>query len=423
MSAAHEAYAQAVAVGLATFLQSCRTKIETTGGFRGRLPLPESKEERSALVQLGCPFSGQYLLLAELDAAFRRSRFQVGLVDVLAAGGGPLVTRAERKAQVESAWAAWWEALLAALPVSPVVDAWRRSVRFERAARSVYRDDPEAGAALLGLVGRALATLPAESGGQPELLALFAARIAGDPHAFDLGRPGGGHLLQALSEWYGEPPEGIGPAERRALVLDRAGLMVDQVSSTVLVAGLAGATAGGEVHPVVAAMATYGGAWALTLGEVRLWEGAAAYGHRAYIVENPAVFETLLAAGPLRRTLVCTAGWPSTAAIKLLDGLVGSGAELYYSGDYDKGGLAITAWLIQRYGDQLRPWRMDEESYRHSLLPASPALTEAEVGWLGGLQGPLAALGVTIAQRGRIGYQEQVTGLLIQDLWDVDKVE
>lgn len=419
MSAAGDAYRQCVADGLGPFLQTCRARIVAVGGVRGRVPLPTGERERRSLAGLVGRLPTQQLPLTELDAAFVRSGFGVGLVAVLEAGGGPLVTRAELKAEAESAWATWREALDSALPSAPIVDFWRISARFERSAKALYREEPAAGAALLRMVGAALAVLPAESGGEPELLAIYAARIAGDPHAFDGGRPGGGLLLQALADWYGEPPEGLGPAERRALLLDRAGLMVDQVSSTVLVAGLAGATVGGALHPVVRAMAGYGGAWALTLGEVRLWSSASGSGDRAYIVENPAVFEALVAAGIERRTLVCTSGWPSAAAIKLLDALVASGSSLWYSGDFDKGGLAIASWLIQRYGARLRPWRMEAESYLQSLLPTSPTLSGAEVSSLERLLGPLAGLGKEIARVGRAGFQEQLTSQLIRDLREI----
>ena len=115
----------------------------------------------------------------------------------------------------------------------------------------MYRSDPELAARTVAAVGAALADLPADRS-EHELLAVFAARLTGDPHAFDAKEPAGALLEHALRERFRPPPEGLRPGAARAFLLDQAGLGVDQVSSTVLVAHLAEACrADGTPYPMV----------------------------------------------------------------------------------------------------------------------------------------------------------------------------
>ena len=63
--------------------------------------------------------------------------------------------------------------------------------------------------------------------------------------------------------------------------------------------------------------------------------------------------------------MVCTSGWPSTAALKLLQMFVDQSPDnrLYYSGDFDLKGLQIAASLMARYVGRCYPWRFDVASY------------------------------------------------------------
>ncbi len=65
--------------------------------------------------------------------------------------------------------------------------------------------------------------------------------------------------------------------------------------------------------------------------------------------------------------LVCTAGWPSGAAIMLLRRLAASGAHLRYHGDFDGGGLRIAAHVMARTGAE--PWRMATADYLAAVSP------------------------------------------------------
>jgi uncharacterized protein (TIGR02679 family) len=214
-----------------------------------------------------------------------------------------------------------------------------------------------------------------------------------------------------------EPTMPVTGRERRALLLDKAGLGVDGVSSTVLVANLAGATISGQSHPVVAAISSFGGAWALPLREVRTWEAVQAHRQIAWVVENPPVFEAILESLPpdARPTLICTGGFLSAAAVRLLTLLARGGAAIRYSGDFDANGISIARWVLGRF-PTASPWRMDLDSYRRALGNGGMALSERGRLLLGKVEEDLASLASVVREQGEAAYQEGLIELLSEDL-------
>ncbi|KKM11099.1 hypothetical protein SY88_10215 [Clostridiales bacterium PH28_bin88] len=424
-----DAFAELKRAGLEPLLVAARRKIYEQDGVRGKVAVRLGKTEREELANLlGRPAhsaEGIHVDLRELDAALGRSRFRTGLIDVLEAGYGPMVTRRQEREHADARWQAWLAGLGRAIPVDPAVSAWFDALAAGtspsgRWARRAYAVDPDRAARAVTAVGRALAALPALKE-RHELLAIFAAEITGDPHAFDSGEPAGTLLDHALAERFEPPPAGLRRGEERALLLDQAGLGVDQVSSTVLAAYLATASVQGRFHPVIETMTEYGGGWPLTLGEVRRWSAVRARGHCAYVVENPPVFEYLLrrVAGeaPERRpTLICTGGFLSAAAVRLLDLLAAGGAELCYGGDFDRNGLVIASWLAARYQGRFRAWRLGPDDYRQAVTAGGKKLPAEDKEFLNGMEGPLADTARVVAQDGLTAYQERLVGMLTADI-------
>ncbi|MFO7274501.1 MAG: TIGR02679 family protein [Bacillota bacterium] len=428
---AHEAFAALREAGLEPLLAAARRKVYEEDGVRGRVRLvlgPAQREELANLLGRVSVRGGQVqVVLQELDAALVRSRFRTGLLEVLEAGYGPIVTRRQEREAAEASWAGWLKAVGDRLPPAGAVRAWfKRLTAGEspsaRWVRRAYRSDPELAARTVAAVGAALADLPADRS-EHELLAVFAARLTGDPHAFDAKEPAGALLEHALRERFRPPPEGLRPGAARAFLLDQAGLGVDQVSSTVLVAHLAEACrADGTPHPMVAAMTACSGAWAVTLGELRRWSAARAHGGQAFVVENPPVFEWLLqrlaqAPPEHRATLICTGGFLSAAGLRLLDLLVADGTEIWYGGDFDRNGIVIAAGLAARYGDRFRLWRFGPEDYQAAAEGAmGPPLSDADREALLAVEGPLAATARAVVRGGVAAYQERLVEVLVQDL-------
>lgn len=93
------------------------------------------------------------------------------------------------------------------------------------------------------------------------------------------------------------------------------------------------------------------------------------YCDRVYVVENPAVFQALLKMIKKEKIekigLVCTNGQLNYSAYLLLDILVSSNVETYYSGDMDPEGLLIADKIKQRY-PSIKLWCYDVRHYEIS---------------------------------------------------------
>lgn len=392
-----------------------RQRLIQLGRVGGKIRLPDpTPEELKALrafvdPALKCRGDGSLLLpLQQVEDALRASRFGCSLRAALEAYfGAPLTTRAEAQAQEDDAWQRFCLGMGQMEP--PGLDG------FAAGYRSEWRQDSGALAGALALVFRAVHQLPGRLGAA-ERLPVFASRVAGDPHAFDAGRLSGRLLVDALAELFPAAAAGVeGEAARRALLLAAGGLLRDDLSSTVLAAGLDGP------DPVLAAARRRGAALAYPLRAVAAWAALAAPA-QVYVVENPAVFGGLLdgLAGSRPPTrwpvLVCTSGQPAAAAIALLDRLVQGGARLLYSGDFDLGGLRIARGLLRRYGERCRPWRMDPEAYQQALTPGAPRWGPREREQLGALAADFPELVPALLAHGAPAYQEALLPALLADL-------
>jgi uncharacterized protein (TIGR02679 family) len=248
--------------------------------------------------------------------------------------------------------------------------------------------------------------------GQAEPLPVFAARVLrGQAHALDDGTSLSALVLRALATLYDTvPPQSA--VERRAL-WTRAGVADDELSATVLVGGLRPA-GDGLLARVATAGADAGQAASLTLAHVRypgefiLYKVPAPVVH---VVENPSILALALRRfGTCCPPLVCTSGWPNSAAIQLLRMLADQGAALRYHGDFDGEGIRIAAYVLDK--TPARPWRMTAADYRAAVArtphgPQPGRITEAP--WD-------LELAEAMAEHGAAVVEELVAEVLLQDL-------
>lgn len=141
------------------------------------------------------------------------------------------------------------------------------------------------------------------------------------------------------------------------------------------------------------------------------------YCDRVYVVENPAVFQALLKMIKKEKIekigLVCTNEQLNYSAYLLLDILVSSNVETYYSGDMDPEGLLIADKIKQRY-PSIKLWCYDVRHYEISKSKEQAA--DQRMHMLDALKDEtLIRIGKCINEnKNRVGYQEN----MIEEYYD-----
>lgn len=132
---------------------------------------------------------------------------------------------------------------------------------------------------------------------------------------------------------------------------------------------------------------------------------------RVYIVENPSVFQALLKKIKKEKIekigLVCTNGQLNYSAYLLLDILVNSNVEIYYSGDMDPEGLLIADKIKQRY-PSIKLWCYAVRQYE--ISKSKEQATDQRMHMLDALKDEaLIRIGKCISEnKNRVGYQENM---------------
>src|SRR5690606_9457266 len=226
-------------------------------------------------------------------------------------------------------------------------------------------------------------------------------------HALDDGTRLAAVVLRAVAVMLGaEPPTS---AEQRRALWERVGVAEDELSATVLVAGVRPA---GEdpLAIVLRTCAAAGEAAALTLAQVRAADSLPLTPESVvHVVENPSILAlTLRRFGTRCPPLVCTSGWPNGAGVLLMRRLAEQGHELRYHGDLDGNGVRIAAYVMAKTG--ARPWRMSESDYRAAVPPNGPPVGRVSAApWDTGLADAMVACGVAVVE-------ERTSELLLADL-------
>ena len=441
--------------GLSRLLEKLREKYVELGQVGGQVVLADSTagERREIASFLGKPPYRDATLkvrLVDVDKALRQSGFDCTLPEVLIAffPNQPLVTRPQQRTERAMRQADFRTALLGiatALAEDSRGRLWlSQGLHGQEWLFSRYKNAPieeqERQLALVSYIGNVLNQLPGTN--KPERLALFAQRTSGDPHALDPNRPAGRLLLLALNDFSIEANQHTKSTSPDALTAltpqDRAhelrlysdvGLLVDTISSNVAVFNLAGAFfSDGTPDPFVQAAGKR--VLLLPLRQLLEWqtilptpnpEADHTSAADIYVFENPQVFEEVIAGSGDSKyvsTLVCTSGWPSMAALKLLDLLLAQSPDttLHYSGDFDLKGLQIAASLIARYPGRCQPWHFDPDSYTTALQAGGMPARTSELALLHALPDVFAPLVTIMQERKQWAYQEGITALLIADV-------
>lgn len=379
---------------LAWLVERVRRRLEREHALTGTvsLAIPTEAQRMAAERLLGrAPRAGRSLTvrLDAVDVVLRRSGISPdGLAAAVTFLTGPVTPLSQARRDECRAWQDAYSPLDALGRDFPYVADWTARLRTEGLVRRLA-GTPIAARALLADTARALRELPADPAVS---LPAFAARVLGGAHALDDGTPLATLTLSGIRALTGFP-EGSG-AEWRREAWASAGLLRDDLSSTVLTLNLRGT-------PALDWMADVGEPYILTLRQLAHWPpGTWTTPPTVRICENPAVLGAAADAhGVDCPPLVCLQGQPSAAALTLLRRLHDGGATLLYHGDFDWGGLRIAGALLRRV--PWRPWRYTAADYRAAARASTaPPLTgtRAAAPWDPALAEALTELGVRVEE-------------------------
>ncbi|GHO76706.1 hypothetical protein KSD_44770 [Ktedonobacter sp. SOSP1-85] len=415
--------------GLSRLLARLRDKYLELGQVGGQIMLEEStpQERREIASFLGKPpSSGPTLKVraSDVDNALRRSGFACTLPELLAAffPASALVTRHQRRATqtaYQQAFRDALDALRASLPEAARGRAWlTEGTHGQEWLFSRYKNArPEEQARQLEIIGYIARILDQLSGeAMPQRLALFAQQTSGDPHMLDPNRAAGRLLLLALGDLTHTPLQpGLNREDALRLYME-VGLQVDTISSYVVAFNLASASfQDGTPDPMIAAAGER--ILPLTLRQLWDWGRVQAATRDIYIIENPQVFEEIIDNQPSTTqapTIICTAGWPSVAALTLLDKLISAtpDSRFHYSGDFDLKGLQIAAHFLDRYPDHCTLWHIDPAAYMLALQVGGVLAPAHELAQLKALPTIFAPLVQALQTHQQWAYQEGIVHLL-----------
>lgn len=386
--------------------EKARRSLERTGGSLERTAALDdpSDAERSAIGGLiGRPIKRGTrrvgVPLGAVDEGLRR-RTGLSLVEVLEALGGPLRDRPAETARDAQARAA----LLAVAQGShlhrePWFAAWAGALRGGGLTRLLRTPERLADAVrVLELIGGGRLLLPA-----------LAARATGDTHALDGESPLASLVLSALAVRAGTAAPR--DAEERRSLWEAFDVVVDDLSSTVLVLNLA--AEGGGLGAWLTGAAEHGTPFRVTLHQL-LHHPMTPAGGVVHVCENPAVLrEAAAVLGASGLPLVCAEGQPSVAFRELAGRITAAGGLLRYHGDFDWPGVRMAAAMAERHG--AAPWRMAASDYLHGLRSLDGARSRP----LAGAPSPTPwdpALSEAMETAGTALYEESVLDLLLADL-------
>ena len=275
-------------------------------------------------------------------------------------------------------------------------------------ARSYNADKNELKIILQKLI-KAIPMLPYFQGDKKkELLAVFAAQAAGNPHFFDDNTLAGNLLTAFLRDYFRFGYEDdLSEAENRSKVLFKAGLIKDTLSNDVIAYGIRGRCVDGSLHQGMEGFLHQKEPVKLSLLTLANLEETFtnSVDRRVYIVENPAVFSILISRFP-EKSFICSYGQIRRAVFMLLD-LFDKNTVFSYAGDFDPEGLLIAERLKKRYGDRLAFWKYETDIYLKYM--SEEKLTKQRIKKLDGVRdAALLKIAELMREEGRAAYQESM---------------
>ena len=245
-----------------------------------------------------------------------------------------------------------------------------------------------------------------------EYLAVFAAMITGNPHAFDEGTKEG-QFLDILISWELNERKKLQAASNRYFAFEKqrkglvVGLLRDDISNYVMLSGIRAKKKNGEFHAGIEGFFKEGNPLQIPLSVLAEWESVECLNNEIYIVENPSVFAMLCKKWHGEKTCMCMNGQPRLSSVIMLDLLSKSNVCIHYAGDFDPEGILI-AWKVKQYYKGIvQYWHMSADEYEKSC--SKEKISEKRMKMLERIDDmELSDLLMKLRKKGLSGYQENI---------------
>ena len=289
---------------------------------------------------------------------------------------------------------------------------------------------------------RILEMLPVHIG-STRYLAVFAAEVTGNPHAFDRGTADGELLYQVIQGGWRkskkaektalQPDHSIHddvadrfnnksgknaeetissanimfPALERQKIYLKAGILLDEISNYCMISGILAWKKDGTPHAGMNGFCQEGDCVQVPLSVLAKWGKIDCLNKKLYTVENPSIFAAICEKKKGTCACMCMNGQPRLASILLLDLAAQAGIRICYAGDFDPEGLLIAQKVIQYYKGEAEYWHMTVEDYEQSR--SEEKISEKRLAMLERITDErLLPVAERIRELGVAGYQERL---------------
>lgn len=326
---------------------------------------------------------------------------------------GEIISKKEIKKKEEETLDLWFERVQQQY-VGTVAGEWLYGIRSENIAPfpalvTEYRKKQEWMNENFHVLMEAFNRLPCWKK-EYQKLPVFAARVSGNPHYFDVGKKSLTYLLSFICAMSKKEYPRRMNAELRSKILYDGGLLVDDLSNDVLTYGIFGVDLHGEKHCGMQDYSNRREALPLTLANLTNLSQAYASGETVYIVENPMVFAWLVDQqkdSRVQKAVICSAGQLNLSVWVLLDLLADSNTRMYYAGDFDPEGLLIAQKIVSRYKEKVVLWHYTKEDY--IAAKSKQEISDTSIKKLNHLEDPiLLQIAALLRAEEKAGYQENI---------------
>ncbi len=391
-------------------VQSIRVQVNTTSDARALAMFPGVP----AIAGTICKIRG-----SQIEKAWSKLYPNVNITDFIEAyAGAPLESNKAKRNRKNEAKSRFFDGLIEI--AGPDGASWLESVRDYplryRQEHICYRDNPSKAREVFENVAKALDMIPVS----PLYLPVFAQKVTGDPHYFDLTGQAGKIFLSALSEDSSAlPVDETSNPEQLLETLAHHNLLRDSAANSVSCCGLVGKRGSNLCQWMIEA-ANDCATQNFPLREIMRWDVFQPIsGDKVYVVENSGVYASLVdehvAATGTVPALICTNGQFTLSEWLLIGKLTKSGVTIYYSGDFDPEGLLMAQRLKDRYQESIQFWRLTAKDY----ISANPSKILDNLSRIAQLQN-ISAQGLQdvqalILKNRKVAYQEGILANLLSD--------